>query len=326
MGAPPPAVAATRRAVRATLADLPPHTLVVAACSGGSDSLALAAALAFEADRLALRAGALVVDHGLQPGSASVAAGAADVCRTLGLDPVEVLTVSVQRGPGGVEAGARAARYGALDAAADRLGAGLVLLGHTRDDQAEQVLLGLARGSGARSLAGMPPRRGRYARPFLGLSREQTDAACAASGLRPWRDPHNFDRTYARVRARQGLTHLEADLGPGLAPALSRSATLLREDADLLDALAQAARASLGPGPADVTALAALPAPLRRRVLRLLALEAGARAGSLSAAHLAQLDALVSAWRGQGPVDLPGRVVAVRRGTSLHLCGPGAVR
>ena len=122
MAAPPPAVAATRLAVRAHLAGLRPQTLVLVACSGGADSLALAAALAFEAEHYDLRAGALVVDHGWQPGSDDIADTAAAVCRSLGLNPVEVLPVRVEPGVGGPEAKARAARYGAFESAADRLG------------------------------------------------------------------------------------------------------------------------------------------------------------------------------------------------------------
>ena len=159
MSGPDPAVAATRLAVRQHLADLPAGATVLVACSGGTDSVALAAALAFEAERAGIRAGAVVVDHALQPGSAQVAAQAAQRLSSLGLDPVDVVTVEVTASGDGPEAAAREARYAALEAAADRHRAVAVLLGHTRDDQAEQVLLGLARGSGTRSLAGMPASR-----------------------------------------------------------------------------------------------------------------------------------------------------------------------
>ncbi|HEY8720806.1 tRNA lysidine(34) synthetase TilS, partial [Pengzhenrongella sp.] len=185
MSGPAPAVAAARLAVRADLADLPDGALVLVACSGGPDSLALAAATAFVAPRAGLRAGAVVVDHGLQRGSARVADDAATACRVLGLAPVRVVRVDVGA-RGGPEAAARTARYDALEAAAVELGAAAVLLGHTLDDQAETVLLGLARGSGARSLAGMPARRGSLRRPLLGLRRADTLAVCAALGLEPW--------------------------------------------------------------------------------------------------------------------------------------------
>lgn len=190
MTGPHPAVAAARAAVRSALADLPRGSLVLVACSGGPDSLALAAATAFCAPRLELHAGAVCVDHGLQPGSGPVAAQAVTTCRHLGLEPAWAERVVVS-GPGGLEAAARRARYAALDAAAERTHAACVLLGHTLDDQAETVLLGLARGAGARSLAGMPAVRDRYRRPFLGLRRAETLAACAALGLAPWLDPMN---------------------------------------------------------------------------------------------------------------------------------------
>ncbi|WP_124344046.1 tRNA lysidine(34) synthetase TilS, partial [Cellulomonas algicola] len=240
-------VADVRRAVTAAVADLPDGALVLVACSGGPDSLALAAATAFVADRSVrrgprvLRAGAVVVDHALQPGSADVAARTAAVCRSLGLDPVVVERVVVDA-PGGPEAAARHARYAALDAVAERLGAAAVLLGHTLDDQAETVLLGLARGSGARSLAGMPRVRGVLRRPLLGLRRTDTVGACAALGLDPWHDPTNAgaaDDAPLRSRVRERvLPLLERELGPGVADALARTAEQLREDADTLDTLA----------------------------------------------------------------------------------------
>ena len=236
------AVAEVRAAVRGCLADLAAGELVLVACSGGADSLALAAATAFAAPRLGLRAGAVTVDHGLQPRSAERAAKVAALLGELGLDPVRSAAVTVpQAGPGakGPEAAARVARYGALDAAAAEYGAAAVLLGHTLDDQAETVLLGLARGSGGRSLAGMPARRGPYRRPLLAVRRAATAAACAELGLEPWQDPHNADFRFARARVRhQVMPALEAALGPGVAEALARTAGQLRADAECLDDLA----------------------------------------------------------------------------------------
>jgi len=305
---PHPAVAATRVAVRRELARIKPGGLVLVACSGGADSLALAAAVAFEAPRTGLNAGAVIVDHGLQEGSPAVADHGAEQCRRLGLDPVEVVTVQVASEGGGPEGQARDARYAAFEEVAERLGAAVVMLGHTRDDQAEQVLLGLARGSGARSLSGMPARRGPYARPLLGVPRAITTAACKAAGLTAWVDPHNSDPAYGRVRARALLPLLETELGPGAVAALARSADLLREDADALDDLAARARDEIGQGPAEATVLMTMPRAIRTRVLRLLAIEAGCPPGALVATHVDALDRLVTGWRGQGPVDLPGHV------------------
>jgi tRNA(Ile)-lysidine synthase len=320
---PAPAVAAVRSAVRAALADLPDGSLVLVACSGGPDSLALAAATAFVAPRRALRAGAVVVDHGWRSASAVEAAGAAAACRRLGLDPARVVTLRTERdeqenesdaGHGGPEAAARRGRYAALERVADEEGAAAVLLGHTLDDQAETVLLGLARGSGARSLAGMPARRGRYRRPLLDLPRTVTHQACAALGLDPVADPSNADPRYARARVRRALALLGDALGPGLPAALARTADQLREDADALDAAAPAllaAAATTGAG-LDCATLAGAPDAVRRRALLAAARDAGAAAGSLSRRHALALDALVVRWRGQGPVHLPGGVVAGR--------------
>lgn len=361
---PHPAVAQVRLGVRRCLtrARLEPGDLVLVACSGGADSLALAAAVAFEAPRLGLSAGGVTVDHGLQGGSAEQAAKVAKILADLGLDPVQTLGVAVAGRPGlagaagptsrdagsagashpgpeaaaraawyqaaeaggagypGPEAAARAARYQALDRAAAATGAAAILLGHTRDDQAETVLLGLARGSGARSLAGMAERNGRYLRPLLEVSRTQTRAACAAQRLDPWDDPQNADPGYARARVRHRLLPaLERELGPGVTEALARSAAQLRVDADFIDSLARAATERLTGGSGgpptglSADAVAALPAAIRSRVLRNAAIAAGCPPGALTAGHVAALDALVTGWRGQRGADLPGGIRGRRR-------------
>ncbi|MBO1752988.1 tRNA lysidine(34) synthetase TilS [Actinotalea sp. BY-33] len=344
MTGPDPAVAAVRGAVRAALADLPRGSLVLVACSGGADSTALAAGAAFVGPRGGLRVGAVVVDHGLQQGSEEVAERAALTCRELGLGPVDVVRVLVVAA-GGPEAAARTARYAALEDSARAHGAAAVLLGHTRDDQAETVLLALARGSGARSLAGMPARRGVLRRPLLDLRRVDTERACAAQGLAVWHDPTNQSGPGAPRRSEvrhRVLPLLEEVLGPGVTEALARTADQLREDADHLDAAAHAlldearvdeARvdqacgdgAHGGHGGAaglDPEVLLRAPAALRRRVLRVACLEAGVPAGSLHRVHVLAVEALVVAWRGQGPVALPGGGEARRRCGRLTVTGP----
>jgi tRNA(Ile)-lysidine synthase len=300
---------------------------VLVACSGGADSLALAAATAFVAPRLGLRAGLVTVDHGLQPGSAEQAARVAAVGYELGLDPVEIVPVQIGRS-GGPEAAARAARYAALDSVAAALDAS-VLLGHTLDDQAETVLLGLGRGSGPRSIAGMRAvtamgTGGWWLRPFLGLRRATTAAACGALGLSPWDDPHNADPAFRRVRLRhEVLPLLEDVLAGGVAEALARTASLVQDDLDALDALASsmintpAATAGCGAGGIDleIAGLADQPRAIRTRVLRAWADGAGAQ--PLTAAHVAALDALLTEWHGQGPVDLPGGIRAARASGKL---------
>ncbi len=325
---------------------------VLVALSGGPDSLALAAATAFEAPRARLRAGAVIVDHGLQAGSDAVAERAAEQARALGLDPVLITRVTIpspsgdaasasastdatvpSAGPvpgapgsvagGGPEAAARAARYAAIDAALAETGARAVLLGHTLDDQAETVLLGLARGSGAASLSGMAaatPPPGSRLRPLLGIRRATTEQFCADSGLEPWHDPHNEGDEYTRVRVRRTvLPLLEAELGPGIAEALARTAEQLREDDETLhdiaietiEDLVEPAEAGIA---VSVGALAANPPALRNRVIRYVVdSEFGV---SLTRGQTLAVAELVTAWTGQKGVDLPG-IRVVRQGARL---------
>ncbi|MCW2830718.1 MAG: tilS [Aeromicrobium sp.] len=302
-----PAVATGRNLVRRALADLSPGSRVRVAVSGGADSLALAAVASFVADKQAYRLTAMVVDHGLQSGSADIAAAAADRLAALGVS-ADVVAVEVVGG-GGPEAAARSARYSALSAG----GADAVLLGHTLDDQAETVLLGLGRGSGPRSISGMSERDGRWRRPFLTLRRSDTEQICHAHGLEWWTDPHNSDPAFRRSRIRSEVMPLLEDvLGGGVAAALARTADQLRSDSAYLDEIA----ASVA-DPLDVSLLRSLAPPIRCRVLRLAALAAGADASALTARHVAELDRLVTDWRGQVRVELPGGVFAGRAGPSL---------
>ncbi|MGI5503470.1 tRNA lysidine(34) synthetase TilS [Lentzea sp. CA-135723] len=288
-------VAEIRSAVRRFLDSVRPDAVTVAV-SGGADSLALAACVG----RLVPGASAVVVDHGLQPGSADVALRAAQQCADFGLvSRVEPVVVS---GPGGPEGAARAARYAAL-----RPAAGVVLLGHTLDDQAETVLLGLGRGSGPRSIAGMKVFDAPWGRPLLGVSRAVTRAACEEQGIPVWEDPHNVDPSFTRVRLRaEVLPLLESVLQGGVASSLARTAAQLREDCDALDSLAAAFAGDC----CAVDDICELPVALRRRVVRAWLLEEGVP--ELSDSHLRRVDALVSEWRGQGGVWLPGGFV-VRR-------------
>ncbi|MEU1279355.1 tRNA lysidine(34) synthetase TilS [Streptomyces sp. NPDC005805] len=316
---------ASRPAAPAASATAPPGggtPLVLVACSGGADSMALASALAFEAPKLAVRAGGITVDHGLQHGSDLRAAEVVARLTAMGLDPVESAAVRVGR-EGGPEAAARDARYAALDEAAERLGAAAVLLGHTRDDQAETVLLGLARGSGIRSLSGMAAvsgAAGRYRRPFLQLDRQTARKACMVQSLPVWDDPHNSDPAYTRSRLRhEGLPALEKALGKGVVEALARTAQLSRDDADALDGWAAEAAATVRDenGGLECAKLFALPPAVRRRVLRRAVIDAGSPAGSLFARHVEEVDRLITGWRGQRAINLPGRVQVHRQGGRL---------
>lgn len=327
-----PVIAEIRLAVRTALVDLPEGSTVIVALSGGADSLALTAATVFEARSRGIEVLSLTVDHDLQEGSSLIAGTAAVAAEGIGVDDALQTRVEVDSSSGsGVEAAARDARYAALGGIARAEGAAAVLLGHTLDDQAETVLLGLARGSGATSLQGMAPSREdddglRWVRPLLGVRRETTRAFCVASDLEVWDDPHNFDDRYARVRVRERvLPVLEAELGPGIAEALVRTAEQLREDAEAFDEMihetiediVEHAEAGIS---VSVAALAANPAALRNRIIRLVVdSEFGV---SLTRTQTIEVARLVTDWRGQGPIDLPG-CAAVRQGGRIVFTASG---
>ena len=319
-----PSVAAVRSGVRRVLGELPPdppqpHTVLVA-CSGGADSLALLSAAVFEGHKAGVRVIGVTVDHGLQAGSAEHAVAVVGQMAAMGADETASATVTVEAAGRGTEAAAREARYAVLEQMTEHFGAALVLLGHTRDDQAETVLLGLARGSGGRSLAGMRRSFEAYRRPLLDVGRDDTVTACQVEGLEFWDDPHNADPTFTRSRVRHTvLPVLEEHLGPGVAATLARTADQLREDADLLDALAAADLRRGAPGrtvwtprgspssrPPSCTGCSAsprsTPAPPPPTLFRV---------------HVLALAALLGPHPRPGEVQLPGRLTAERHGDLL---------
>ncbi|WP_426227313.1 tRNA lysidine(34) synthetase TilS [Pseudarthrobacter sp. DSP2-3-2b1] len=328
-----PVVGTARKALQNALAGAgyPPHVLV--ACSGGPDSLALASVAAYFArrghvDGRPVTVGAVVVDHQLQPGSAEVAARTALALKELGLAPVEVRTVVVAPTGMGPEAAARDARHAALEAEAQAQGAAAILLGHTLDDQAEQVLLGLARGSGTRSLAGMRPARGMLLRPFLALRRADTLAICAAEELEPWHDPSNADPAFARSRTRvEVLPLLEEKLGPGVAESLARTASILQLDADYLEDVANSTFAALVERSGQELrlpeeALGNLSPAIRFRVIAKAAAAVGGQQPGYQ--RLLAAEALLRRQGSAGPVELPGGV-SVYRLSLAQLAEPGSV-
>jgi tRNA(Ile)-lysidine synthetase-like protein len=271
-----------------------------------------------------VQAVAIVVDHDIQEGSAAVAERAAKQCRDLGLE-AEVVRVTVVKSGDGLEAAARDARYAALDAAADRWGAEAILLGHTMEDQAETVLMRLSRGSGARSLAGIPAKSGRLLRPLLGVPRSTVRSYVA--DLDPWEDPHNFDPTMLRPRVRSELLPMVSDvLGAGAIAGLARTASLLRADSEALDdwAMREFERLALRAGNGiefDAHDLLALPEAVRTRVIRLACHACGCPSGSLGFDHICVVHGLLVDWHGQGAATLPGGVTAQRRYDRLCLTG-----
>jgi tRNA(Ile)-lysidine synthase len=310
-----PSVAAVRHAVRRGLADLEPGARLVVACSGGADSLALTSAAVFEARDGGWYVIGATVDHALQEGSQDRAAHVVAQMSALGVDETVSARASVDAPGLGPEAAARAARYAILDEIRERFSAEQVLLGHTRADQAETALMGLTRGSGGRSVAGMRAAYDGYRRPLLEVSRADTVTACQVEGIDFWDDPHNADPAFTRARVRQRvMPMLEHELGPGVAEALARTAAQLRPDMELLDAYSARALADVSvDGGLSAQRLADLPESIRTRVIRLAAVAAGAPAGELFHEHVLGVDALVTDWHGQKWVDVPGHLRAFRR-------------
>lgn len=298
-----------------TLADLGAGDTVLVGLSGGADSLALLKCAVIIGKVQSINVGAIIIDHQLQAESQVTSQTAAQLATDLGADPVLIFNVTVATGPGsgGMEAAARDARREAFTRVAVDYDAKAILLGHTLEDQAETVLLGLARGSGARSLSGMRAIDGLYRRPFLGISREVVRNEVA--DLIAFEDPHNSDPKFSRVRARNTvLPIMESELGPGVTNALARTADLLRDDADALDALA---RFEITRVSDDANLIASLPRAIRTRVLRQLAISNGCDINALTRDHVLAIDGLITNWHGQGPLNLPGAVNVERRSDRL---------
>ena len=319
-----------RSAVHESLTEIDSGSTIIVACSGGPDSLALAAAAAFVGKQRDLAVVAVIVDHQLQEGSAEVAQAAAHACIEFGIDPVVIAEVTVE-GEGGPEAAARHARYEALEAMASKYKAACILLGHTLDDQAETVLLRLARGSGTRSIAAMQPRNGLLVRPLLHVPRTVVHASandvCSAIGVTPWSDPHNVEPRFTRVRVRAAFEVLEEALGTGFGAGLARSAQLASDDAEALDQWAAAefdAQVTFHDFSmsVDTDRFQALPRAIRSRVIRRMCIDLGAASDAITLGHVQSVDALICQWRGQGPVSLPARVIARREYGRLTLTAP----
>ncbi len=320
-----PVMADVRRAIRDSWDHLNLYkgSTVAIACSGGADSLALASAALFEGQRAEINVIACIVNHNLQEGSMEVALRTKGILMEMGFSVVETMDVHIQQSSLGMEAAARNARYGALTEFADKHNAAFTLLGHTQDDQAETVLLGLARGSGAKSIAGMPALSpdGKYLRPLLGITRKETVFYCEDLNLEYWSDPQNLDTKFSRVKARLNvLPVLEEELGPGIAQALSRTAEILQDDLAYLEAQADVAfeevtRTTNNSVVIDTEAFEKLPKALANRVIHKSLSLMGAEPAKV------QIDAvneLVTNWHGQKPLTLPS-VRVERKGKEIIL-------
>ena len=312
-----------QNAVQNLLKDFEAGDLVLVACSGGADSLALAWTTAVVGKRLELKTGAIIVDHQLIPESSEVAANAKKQCEELGLSEVLVKKVKVEQTNEGLEAAARIARYQAFENVLSETKAKAILLAHTQDDQAETVLMRLTRGSGAKSLSGMTEVSGKYLRPFLHLRKKLVHDSLDLIGLKAWQDPANTDKQYLRVKVRQDLMpRLVEVLGESTISSLDKTAHLLRLDNQALEELAQQfvdSQADVKVNGLNIKELEKLPEAIRTRVLRICGVASGVQPGPFSFEHIEAIDALVKNWHGQGNVDLPGFIQATRVDGSLRL-------
>jgi tRNA(Ile)-lysidine synthase len=286
-------------------------------CSGGADSMAMALALFIESkDQKTIP---VVVDHGLQPNSAEVTKQTITTLQKIGYQEIKSAVAQITI-TDGLEASARRARYQIFNQFIDSYNARFFMLAHTLNDQAEQVLLGLARGSGTRSLSGMAIQNNIFVRPLLKISRAITEAACIEGGVTTWQDPHNEDERFTRVKVRKNvLPVIEENLGPKITEALARSADLLRDDADALDGFAGEFISQVDSSNLEVRDLERLPKAIRTRVLRLAIYNAGAPSGTLSAEHISAVEALISDWHGQKEVSLTGNVKVSRISGRINL-------
>lgn len=313
------AIVSIRAAVRPYLAQLEAGDTFLVAVSGGADSLALAYALLLESKTLALRSCAITIDHQLQKNSDVQAKRVSDQLKEMGYDDVYIKEVVVAS-DSNIESNARDVRYQEIHRHSQETEAKAIFLGHTFNDQAETVLLGLARGSGTRSISGMAAANESYIRPLLSITREETERACREAGLDFWSDPHNFDTDFTRVRVRREvIPFLEENLDSGISRALVRTAALARDDADALDEWAEREAEKLDLTDLDCQHLASLPRAIRTRILRIAAFAAGTTPGTLTFEQIGGMEALISAWNGQGALSLSGGVKVERISGRLSL-------
>ena len=336
--------------------------LVLVACSGGRDSMALAAVSHIVCTSMGVRCGVVIVDHG----SEQVAGEAADRCRALGLGPVIVRNTTVQARGEGLEAAARQARYNELCTAARESGAIAVLLAHTMDDQAETVLIGLLRSRGVDALAGMPQvftRSGvTFARPLLTLTRDETTGLCEDLGVEYWDDPTNGDAVDGelpddyplRSRVRHDLLPaIERFAGFNVTRHFAESAQLARMDKEYLDQRSDEVMGEAVTAVDRPVSSAAVSTDTPRACaaddtndsghgiglmigvkriarepeairLRVIAHALSQAGVNASAAQIAAIDRLVVDWHGQGGVSLPRGYSANRKKHVIRVCQDGA--
>ena len=301
-----------QNAVNNLLKDFEPADNILVACSGGADSLALAWTSQVVTERIGLNLIAVIIDHQLIKESSQVAQDAKKKCEDFGIEKVVIKQIEVKDDNDGLEAAARKARYEAFEELVNEFNAKAVLLAHTQDDQAETMLMRLTRGSGAKSLSAMKEVSGKYLRPFLHIRKKELVNALEKENISYWQDPANTNYKFLRAKVRHELMpKLIEILGDSVIDSLDKTSELLKEDNEALDLIAQESYEKLNKE-LNVEFLKEYPAAIRKRIIKIAALEAGVIPGPFSFEHIEAIDALVTNWRGQGNVDLPGFIQATR--------------
>jgi len=301
-----------QNAVNNLLKDFEPADNILVACSGGADSLALAWTSQVVTKRIGLNLIAVIIDHQLIKESTQVAQDAKKKCEDFGIEKVVIKQIEVKDDKDGLEAAARKARYEAFEELVNEFNAKAVLLAHTQDDQAETMLMRLTRGSGAKSLSAMKEVSGKYLRPFLHIRKQVLVDALEKENISYWQDPANTNYKFLRAKVRHELMpKLIEVLGDSAIDSLDRTSGLLKEDNEALESIALESYEKLNKE-LKVQELEKLPTAIRKRVIKIAALNSGVTPGPFSFEHIEAIDALVTNWRGQGNVDLPGFIQASR--------------
>ena len=301
-----------QNAVNNLLKDFEPADNILVACSGGADSLALAWTSQVVTKRIGLNLIAVIIDHQLIKESTQVAQDAKKKCEDFGIEKVVIKQIQVKDDNDGLEAAARKSRYEAFEELVNEFNAKAVLLAHTQDDQAETMLMRLTRGSGAKSLSAMKEVSGKYLRPFLHIRKQVLVDALEKENISYWQDPANTNYKFLRAKVRHELMpKLIEVLGDSAIDSLDRTSGLLKEDNEALESIALESYEQLNKE-LKVQELEKLPTAIRKRVIKIAALNSGVTPGPFSFEHIEAIDALVTNWRGQGNVDLPGFIQASR--------------
>ena len=307
-----------RNAIKRSLMHIDISDNIGVGCSGGADSSAILLGLStIYKNSNAKKVHVVIVNHQLQEITDTVSLNTAKLAESYGFN-AHIVPVAINSTEGGAESAAREARYEAFNCMIQQYDIRAFLIGHTKNDQAEQVFLGMLRGSGTRSLSGIPEIRGIFIRPFLNeLSRKDTQQVCVENEVDYWCDPHNDSLMYKRVAVRKLIQETEKSAEQNIVDSLVRTAQISAEDAEALDFYANSAIQQLDKTGWLVKDLQQFPQAVRKRAYRIKLASLNAKSDSLSFKIVAQIDNLITDWTGQGAVSVSNRITAQRENSKI---------